>query len=264
MRNVVAMFGHWSRVHFSGLLGTLRFVCLTFRSGLDFQKWGAGAPLRVILDQVWFTGLEALPSLTLISLIVGFIVIVQALPTVVQFGAHQWIGTILVLAIVRELGPLLTAMVVISRSGTAIAAELAVNKATGEIEVLEAMGIDPFHLIVVPRMVGGAISMFCLVIYFDIIALAGGFLVASLRLILPLNLFVRYFFETLTLKDVLISGLKSLIFGTIIPLICCYHGLIRIERATFEVPQVARDGVIRCMFFVFALSASISAVFYLI
>ena len=106
--------------------------------------------------------------------------------------------------------------------------------------------------------------MFCLVIYFDLISLAGGFLAASFRVIMPFHLFVQYFFEALTLEDVTLSVLKSLIFGATIPLICCYHGLVRTGRATFEVPQVSRDGVIRCLFFVFILSAAISAIFYLI
>ena len=264
MRRFFVFVGHRYRDLFSGIVGTFRFSCLTFRAFLDFQQWERGASLRVILNQVWFTGVEALPSLTLISLVFGFAVVVQALPILLEFGAYQWIGTILVLAVVREFGPLLTAMVVICRSGTAIATELAVNKVIGENEALEAMGINPFHFIVIPRMVGSTISMFCLVVYFDVIALAGSFVVASLRLILPFNLFVQYFFDALTLKDVLLSILKSLIFGTTIPLICCYHGLIRIQRATFEIPQVARDGVIRCMFFVFMLSAAISGLFYLI
>jgi phospholipid/cholesterol/gamma-HCH transport system permease protein len=264
MSLMIAQLGQKCRVMFGGITETFRFASISFRAFLDFQKWNRGASFRVIMDQVRFTGLEAMPSITLISLILGFIVIVQALPVLLDLGANQLIGKILVIAIVREFGPLLTAMVVICRSGTAIAAELAVNKVMGEIEVLESMGIDPFHYIVVPRMVGGAISVFCLTIYFELIALGGGFIVASLRLIMPFDLFVTYFFEALTMEDVTLSAIKSLIFGTSIPIICAYHGLIRTGRATFEVPMVARDGVIRCMFFIFLMSAVISAAFYLV
>ncbi len=264
MPNIVAQIGRKARFISHGTVETFVFASIAFRAFLDFKKWNRGASFRVIMDQVRFTGVQAMFLLTLISLIFGFTVIVQALPVVSELGATHWIGKILVLAIVREFGPLLTAMVVISRSGTAIATELAVNKVTGEIEVLEAMGIDPFHFIVVPRMVGGAISVFCLTVYFDAIALVGGFLVATLRLVLPFDLFLRDFFSALTMEDVMLSVLKSLIFGTTIPLICCYHGLVRTGRATYEVPQVARDGVIRCMFFIFLLSGAISATFYLV
>ena len=247
-----------------GFSGQVRFVLLALRALLNVKKWGRGAALRVILDQTWYTGVEALPSLTVISLVFGFIVIVQALPVVVEVGARHWIGTILVLTIVREFGPLLTGMVVISRSGTAIATELSVNKIRGEIEVLEAMGVDPFHYIVVPRMIGGALSVFCLVLYFDLSALIGGFLVASPRLALSFGTFLEHFIDALTLKDVALSVIKSVIIGTSIPLISCYHGLLRMGRASYEVPQVARDSVMRCTFFVFVLSALISGFFYLV
>lgn len=264
MPNVIAQIGFKGRHVFDGLWDTFRFASIAFRAFLDFKKWNQGASLRVVLDQVRFTGLMAMPSITLIALIFGFIVIVQALPVLVNVGAEQLMGKVLVLAVVRELGPLLTAMVVICRSGTAIVAELSVNKVFGEIEVLEAMGIDPFRFTVVPRMVGGAISVFCLTIYFDAIALMGGFMVASMRLILPFEQFASSFLETLTMQDVSLSVLKSLAFGTSIPIICGYHGLIRTGRAPYWVPIVACDSVIRCMFFIFLLSGIISISVYLV
>jgi phospholipid/cholesterol/gamma-HCH transport system permease protein len=242
--------------------GQLRFTLLALRAVLDVSKWGRGAAVRVVLDQTWYTGVGALSSVSLIALVFGFLVVVQALPAVVDVGAHHWVGTILVLTIVREFGPLLTGMVVISRSGTAIASELAVTKIRGEIEVLESMGIDPFHFIVVPRMIGGAIAVFSLVLYFDVIALLGGYLVASPRLAITFEAFLGHFIDALSLKDISLSIIKSVIIGTTIPLISCYHGLVRMGRASYEVPQVSRDAVIRCMFFVFLLSALISGLFY--
>ena len=263
MLNAIETIGRMSREFTEALSGQARFTLLSMRALLDVRLWDRGAAFRVILDQTWYTGVQALPALTLISFVFGFIVIVQALPAVVDVGAHQWIGTILVLTIVREFGPLLTGMVVINRSGTAIATELAVNKARGEIEVLEAMGIDPFNFIVVPRMIGGAIAVFSLVIYFDLVALIGGFIVASPRLALTFETFVQHFVDALSGKDVALSVIKSVIIGTSIPLIACYHGLLQMGRASYEIPEVARDAVIRCTFFVFLLSALISGLFYL-
>ena len=83
------------------------------------------------MQQVYFTGLEAMPFLSLLSLLIGFTVIVQSLPQLQGVGAHALIGQILVISIVRELGPLITAMVVITRSGTAMAAQMATNRITG-------------------------------------------------------------------------------------------------------------------------------------
>ena len=81
---------------------------------------------------------------------------------------------------------------------------------------------------------------------------------------LPFEFFAQDFLSTLTMEDVSLSIFKSLVFGTTIPVICCYHGLIRTGDATYEVPMVARDGVIRCLFFIFLLSGMISAAFYLV
>jgi len=226
-----------------------------------FGRYGFRAVFRVTTQQVYFTGLEALPFLGLLALLLGSTVIVQSLPQLQGVGAHALIGKILVISIVRELGPLVTAMVVITRSGTAMAAEMATNRVTGQVEVLEAMGVDIFHYLVVPRVLGGMISLFCMVVYFDVVALVGGFLVASTRLTMPFFLYLDYIFDSLARLDLYISLCKGILFGGVIALFSCYHGL-RAQRAAYEVPMVARSGVIQSMFFVFVSSAIISALFY--
>lgn len=222
---------------------------------------GSWVALRVTMQQVFFTGLEALPFLSLLSLLLGFTVIVQSLPQLQGVGANRLIGKILVISIVRELGPIIAAMVVITRSGTAMAAEMATSRITRQVEALEAMGVDVFHYMIAPRIIGSVISLFCMVVYFDVIALVGGFLVASIQLTMPYSLYIQYVADSLQPMDLYISLSKSILFGFVIALFCCYHGQ-RAERASFEVPMVARSGVIQAMFFVFVSSAVISAVFY--
>ena len=238
------------------------FSIVTFFALINFFRFqGFRAVFRVIMQQVYFTGLEALPFLGFLALLLGFMVTVQSLPPLMGVGAHTLIGKILVISIVRELGPLITAMVAITRSGTAMATQMATNRITGEVEVLESMGVDLFHFLVVPRVLGSIVSLFCMVIYFDVIALVGGFLVASTRLTMPFELYLQYIFESLLPLDLYISLSKSILFGLVIALFSCYHGL-RARRAAFEIPMVARLGVIQSMFFVFVSSAVISALFY--
>jgi phospholipid/cholesterol/gamma-HCH transport system permease protein len=213
--------------------------------GYFLGRQGFRAAFRVTMQQVYFTGLEALPFLGLLSLLLGFTVIAQSLPQLQGVGADALIGQILVISIVRELGPIITAMVVITRSGTAMAAQMATNRITGEV----------------PRVLGCMISLFCMIVYFDVIALVGGFLVASTRLTLPFSLYLQYIFDSLSPLDLYLSLSKGLLFGGVIALFSCYHGL-RARRAAFEVPMVARSGVIQSMFFVFVSSALISALFY--
>ena len=115
-----------------------------------FGRQGFRAVLRVVLEQVYFTGLQALPFLGLLSLLLGFTVIIQSLPQLQGVGANALIGKILVISIVRELGPIITAMVVITRSGSAMAAEMATQRVTGQVEALEAMGVNISLYLVVP------------------------------------------------------------------------------------------------------------------
>ena len=226
-----------------------------------FGRHGFRAVLRVVLQQVYFTGLQALPFLGLLSLLLGFTVIIQSLPQLQGVGANALIGKILVISIVRELGPIITAMVVITRSGSAMAAEMATNRVTGQVEALEAMGVNISHYLVVPRVFGCMISLFCMILYFDVIALVGGFLVASIRLTMPFTLYLDYIYQSLSSLDLYISLCKGMLFGAVIALFTCYHGL-RAQRASFEIPMYSRSGVVQAMFFVFVSSAVISALFY--
>lgn len=134
------------------------------------------APLRnVLARQVLFTGFEATGFIALIAVIVGALVVVQAQYWLTRLGQSNLIGPILTAVVLRELGPLLTNFVVIARSGTAIATELANMKVHGEVRALDAMGIDPFVYLVVPRVLGVAISTFCLTIIFLAVTFIGGF-----------------------------------------------------------------------------------------
>ena len=226
-----------------------------------FRRQGFRTAFRIATQQIYFTGVEAMPFLGLLSLLLGFVVIAQSLPQLQGVGAHALIGQILVISIVRELGPIITAMVVITRSGSAKATEMATNRISGQVETLEEMGVYIYHFLVVPRVLGCMISMFCMIVFFDVIALVGGFLVASTELTMPFSLYLQYIFDSLAPLDLYISLSKGLLFGGVAALFTCYHGL-RARRAIFEVPMVARSGVIQAMFFVFVSSAVISALFY--
>ncbi len=134
------------------------------------------APMRnVLARQILFTGLEATGFVSLIALIVGVLVVVQAQYWLTRLGQTALIGPILTAVVLRELGPLLTNFVVIARSGTAISTELANMKIHGEVRTLDAMGVDPFVYLVIPRVLGVAASTFCLTIVFLAITFIGGF-----------------------------------------------------------------------------------------
>ena len=132
----------------------------------------------ILLRQILFTGFEALNLIALIGLVIGGTIIIQGISVFENFGQGYFFYTILILIITRELGPLLTAFIIIARSGTSISTELGYMVVNHEVEALESIGILPIRYLVVPRVYAVVISLFCLNIYFNIAGLIGGYLVS--------------------------------------------------------------------------------------
>jgi phospholipid/cholesterol/gamma-HCH transport system permease protein len=234
-------------------LGALtRFLSSISIAAIRLPRAGRKVVWRVFKDQVWFTAVQAIPLVAILSAILSFLVISQAVKELGRLGASELIGTLLVLAIVRELGPLLTALTVAGRSGTAIAAELATNRTMGEIKALEGMGIDPVHYIVVPRFWGALVSVFGLIILFDIVAIASGLVAASTSGMAP----TRYFdivMRSLTYQDIWITVAKGVVFGAVVGLIPSFQGLAA-GGASTDVPVAASRAIVGSMLGIFLLS----------
>jgi phospholipid/cholesterol/gamma-HCH transport system permease protein len=182
----------------------------------------------LIYTQIWNAGVRLLPMIGFIGGAVGVVVVGQTVSLLSRVGAQQYIGTVMVTVIVRELGPLLTALIVLARAGTANVVELGTMRALGEIEALESLGIDPIHYLVMPRVIGLATAVFSLTTYLVLIAIAGGYLFAFLQDV-PLTL-ADYFAQlnnALRWEDFALFAIKSVLFGAVIAVVNCYHGLAR-------------------------------------
>ncbi len=214
----------------------------------------------IAVNQTRFTGIDALPLIIFIALLIGGTVIIQATENFPKFGIEGFIGNLLVIIIARELGPLITAIIVISRSGSAIAAEIATQKQQKEILSLELMGIDTKLYIVFPRIIASIISIFSLLILFDIVAFLGGYLISLTTVFIPPDIFINTVLDAFSLEDLMITILKSLIYGILIPLISCYYGFM--AKTYYEVPIDVSKSVVRTLVIVFVVNALISAYFY--
>jgi phospholipid/cholesterol/gamma-HCH transport system permease protein len=151
------------------------------------------------------------------------------------------------------LGPLLTALAVVSRSGTAITAELATNTVQGEVRALEGIGIDPYQYLVLPRLVACIISVTLLIVVFDAVSLLGGWLAASVEGLSGAR-YLSVVLAALTTGDVLITLGKGLAFGAVIGTIPCFHGL-RVRRGPTEVPQAVIRATVASIVTIFVISA---------
>ena len=223
------------------------------------------APLRnVLARQILFTGLEATGFVSLIAVIVGVLVVVQAQYWLMRLGQAALIGPILTAVVLRELGPLLTNFVVIARSGTAISTELANMKVHGEIRTLDAMGIDPFIYLVLPRVLGVAASTFCLTIVFLAVTFIGGFLCMWVIELgdIDMGLFFGNIIGAVTVTDVFSLLAKSILPGMLTGAICCDEAL-SVGEAVTEVPIAATRGVMRSVRALFVMSLLISVMAYL-
>lgn len=160
MTHPLTRLGGLTARRLSALGALARFGFGTTRSVLALTAAGRRMAARVAITQIRFTAVHALGLVVLLSGILSFLVISQAVYQLGRYGATDLIGTLMVVAIVRELEPLITGLAVAGRSGTAIAAELATNQVLGEVRALEGMGIDPRQYLVLPRVAGSVVSVF--------------------------------------------------------------------------------------------------------
>jgi len=219
---------------------------------------GRWVMLRVLINQIRFTALQAIGLVTFLAAILAFLVISQSIRQLGRFGAVDNLGTIMVVAVIRELGPLLTALIVVSRSGTAIAAEMATNRVMGEVTALEAMGIDPYIYLVLPRMLGAIVSVATLMVVFDAEALLSGYVAATVNG-MALSRYTAIVLKTLSAKDVWLTLAKGVFFGAAVALFCSYHGLA-VKAGPTEIPQAVTRGVVATIVAIFVLSALFVAV----
>lgn len=232
---MITELGRRIRHSCSTLLYGLGFAYVLQRESVLFLRRGR-ISLPVLVSQVYFTGVEALPILGLLSLGIGAAVIIQGTSLLPQFGQSELAFRILILVITRELGPLLSALVIAARSGSAITTELGNMVVDHEIEAYQASGIDPVAFLAAPRLLGVTAAMVLLNIYFSLIGLVGSCMVASLIHGVPLAEYLRNLAGALDGADIASSVIKSLVFGNILATVATYYGF-QVERAVTEVPQ---------------------------
>jgi len=216
----------------------------------------------VILRQILFTGYEALPLISFLALAIGGLVILQGTNLLAGFGQGIWVHIVLVTVVVNELSGILTALVVVARSGTAISTELGNMRVRREIDLIESFGISPIGYLVLSRVIGVVVAMVILVLYFNFVAVLGGWLFSRIFNQLEFQAFMSDFLSVLKLSHVLSSLLKSISFGVIISILSTYHGM-RVGHASTEVPQRTIRAVVSSIFVVILVDMVITWLFWI-
>jgi phospholipid/cholesterol/gamma-HCH transport system permease protein len=221
------------------------------------------ASFRILVMQILFTFVYALGISTLLALAIGAAVQIIGMPMLTRISQEQLIYPLLIIIIMRELGPLLTAFIVIARSATAIATEIAGMVVSHEVEAYISVGVDPIEHIAVPRFIGVTVSLVLLNIYFSVFGLAGSFIVAQLFSSMPMEHYFSSLLQHLSLKDIILSLTKSFSFGAIISIGAIIQGF-SVERASTEIPVAGLKAVSNSFALCIVVNVLLSALYYLV
>ena len=253
---MISLLGRLVLNFFISLASLIKIITAAFKSFPNPLNPGRRPIFLVYFKQVYFTGVESLKILIIIALVIGTVLITQII-TLVGTGNDSLNGKVLVWVVIRELGPLLTAILVTARSGTAIATELGFMKINGEIDSIESLGIPTEQYLIMPRVFGVATAVIILTIYFELFSILGGFLVASIGWHVSFENFFQGILSSLTVLDLSVSMVKSLFFGLFLSAACCRHGL-SVGRSITQIPQAASKGVMQSLFLIFILDGCIT------
>jgi phospholipid/cholesterol/gamma-HCH transport system permease protein len=177
-----------------------------------------------VLRQTWFIGWKSMLVIILTGTFTGMVVALQGFPTLRRVGSEALLGPMVSLSLIRELGAVLTALMVTGRAGSAIAAELGIMRTTEQIDALELMGLNPFRYLVVPKVLASLLALPVLTLVFDVLGIFGGYLVGVRLLGLNAGTYFGEMSNYVEMQDIVGGLYKALTFGLLISWVCCYKG----------------------------------------
>jgi phospholipid/cholesterol/gamma-HCH transport system permease protein len=259
----VASAGGFARAQWAETRHTTAVIATAVATGARPQYWTRAACLA-FLRQVLAVGVEPAGFVCAMAAFVGISVVVQLTVWVGAAGQSQLLGPLLVAVVARELGPVLINLVVIVRSGSAMTTELGVFKINGSVRALEAQGDDPFLRLVIPRVLGMAVSVFCLTVVFTVVAFASGFAFAAWtgKGSRDFFLFADTVSSAVQPRDVLNILAKSILPALFASASCCIGGL-GVGKSVAEIPRVTQRALTRSVAGLFVISVVISLLTYL-
>jgi phospholipid/cholesterol/gamma-HCH transport system permease protein len=180
--------------------------------------------LAKVVQQIYYIGARSMMIIMLVSFFTGMVLGLQSYHALVKFGAQGALGTLVALTLVRELGPVLTAIMIAARAGSAITAEIGIQRISEQIDALETMRIDPLRYLISPRITAAIISFPLLTALFDIIGIIGGYVSGVLILGANAGTYVYRVQASMDMKDVTDGFIKAIVFAIIVSTVCCYQG----------------------------------------
>jgi len=231
--------------YFIGVQKAYKFTSLFFK-----EVFKRPFHLREIINQCFEVGLKSLPLITLTGFIVGIVFTKQSRPSLEDFGATSWLPSLIGIAIVRALGPLITALICAGKVGSSIGAELGSMKVTEQIEAMEVSAINPFKYLVVTRVLATTITIPILALYCSFVGLYGSYVNVHSQETSSIITFYQNAFSTISFLDIYTSVTKSIVYGFTIGMVGCYKGF-NATQGTRGVGKAANQAVVLAMFLIF-------------
>jgi phospholipid/cholesterol/gamma-HCH transport system permease protein len=249
-------------------LGLLRYANGLYELSAKTAYWTFVAPLkgrglkgRNALHQMVLVGYNAVPIIALISFFVGMVLAFQGAYQLEKFGAGYYVAALVGVSMTRELGPLITAIVVAGRSGSAFAAELGTMKVSEEIDALRVMGLNSVKYLVVPKYLAMLIMLPCLTVLADLSGILGGASFGTYQLDQTFSMYVLATRDALVMRDISTGLVKSMVFGLIITTVGCYQGF-SVEGGAEGVGKATTSSVVMSIFLVIVGDLLFTALFY--
>ncbi|MBU1888215.1 MAG: ABC transporter permease [Candidatus Omnitrophica bacterium] len=222
-------------------------------------------PLRKkeIFAQMYKVGVMSFPIVFLVAFFTGMVLALQSAYQLTKMNAQIYVSSLVALSMVRELGPVLTALVIAGRVGASITAELGTMKVTEQIDALETLAANPVKYLVVPRFIALCIMLPILTIYADFLGIIGGYLIGVYKLLIGHTIYIKMTFDPLLFKDLFTGLLKSFVFAIIICIISCYEGF-RTEGGAEGVGKATTLSVVTSFIMIIAADCLFTILFYFV
>lgn len=245
LEHIAAAFAYWGRLFTTLLRGLLHFRCLRVSS---------------IVRHVQEAGINALPIVAMMAFLVTIVITYQGATQLRQFGAEIYTVNLTTISVLREMGVLLTAILVAGRSGSSFATEIGVMKLNDEIDALQTLGVDPFEVLVLPRVLALVIALPLLAFVADVAGLAGGALMAMVVLDIPVNIYITQLASVVTGEMFLVGMIKAPVFAFIIASVGTFRGM-QASGSAESVGRLTTISVVQSIFLVILADAMFSILF---
>lgn len=225
---------------------------LIFTGQVIWQFFTSPFEYRELVRQGYYIGNKTLPLIAVTAFIMGLVLTLQSRPVLVDFGAQSLLPGMISVSIVREIGPVITALLCAGKISSGIGAELGAMKVTEQLDAMEVSGVKPLNYVVATRVLASTILIPVLVVLADAIGMLGSFFAVTMSEKISLTLFLSQAFDTLSFSDIIPATIKSFFFGFFIGLIGCYKGY-HTERGTESVGLAANSAVVTASLVVFII-----------